>query len=131
MVDALWAAHQLVKRGGLVIDARPDASRWPRVVAARRVRGRLVQSADADRRDGSADAAVETVVTRGLFRRTGERGVVWHDVRFVDLAELDDYLSEGGRYAGFEGATRRALRPFARGPLTMRRAIKFELLERR
>lgn len=130
MVHALRAAHRRVRRGGLVIDARPDASRRPRVIAGGRVRGRLIQSADADFRDGRADVAVERVIASGLFRRTGERGAVWHGATFVDLAELDDYLSDSSRYARYERGTRQALLPLRSGPIRMRRAIKFEVLER-
>jgi hypothetical protein len=130
MVDALRAAQRRVRRGGIVIDARPDASRPPRLIAGRRVRGRIRQTADADDRDKRADEAIERVIARGLFGRTGHHGVVWHDASFIDLAELDDYLSDSARYARYERGTRRALVPFKRGPLVMRRAIKFELLER-
>ena len=130
MVNALRAAHRRVKRGGLVIDARPDASRPPRVIAGGKVRGRIMQSADADHRDVSADAAVERVLARGLFRRTGERGVVWHAVSFGDLKEFDDYLADTSRYSRYEPGTRRALLPFKEGPIRMKRAIKFEMLER-
>jgi hypothetical protein len=130
MVDALRAAHRRVRRGGLVIDARPDAAARPRLIAGGRVRGRVLQSDDADMRDGRSDDAVERVVRAGLFRRTGERGRLWHSATFVDLAELDDYLDDSARYASYEGATRRALVPFRDGPIRMRRAIKFEVLER-
>jgi hypothetical protein len=129
MVDALHAAHRRVKRGGIVIDARPDASRHPRIVARGRVRAFLTQSADADQRDARSDAAVARTVAEGLFRHvTGGR--VWHDTRMGDLAALDAYAEENARYAGYERGTRGALIPFRRGPLTMRRAIKFEVLER-
>lgn len=130
MVDALRSAHRAVRRGGLVIDARPDASRPPRILAAGRVRARLEQSADADERDARADAAVERVVREGLFRRLAY-GRVWHTSRFVDLPELDGYLSDSARYARYERGARRALVAFRRGPLDMRRAMKFEVLERR
>ena len=100
------------------------------MIAARRVRGHLLQSADADERDARADAAVERVIARGLFRRTGERGVVWHGATFYDLSELDEFLDDSARYARYERGTRRALLPFRRGPIAMRRAIKFEVLER-
>ena len=73
---------------------------------------------------------MERVISRGLFRRTGERGVVWHRATFAELSELDEYVSDSGRYSSYERGTRMALIPFRRGPLTMRRAIKFELLER-
>jgi len=129
MVDALRAAHQRVRPGGLVIDARPDASRHPRIVARGRVRAYLRQCEDAEERDRRADAAVVRVVERGLFQR-GETGRVWHGSRFADLAELDDYVNDSARYCDYERGTRRALIPFKRGPLTMRRAIKFEVLAR-
>lgn len=130
MVDALHAAHGRVRRGGLVIDARPDASRPPRVIAHGRVRGRIRQTADADERDRKADQATERVIARGLFRRTGERGVIWHTTRFADLEELDEYLDDSARYAEYERGTRRALVPFRDGPITMRRAVKFDVLAR-
>lgn len=130
MVDALHAAHRRVKRGGLVIDARPDARRRPRMIAGGRIRGRLVQSDDADERDRRSDLAVQRVVAQGLFERTGEDGVVWHTTGFADLEELDDYLSDSARYARYERGTRSALLPYHRGRITMRRAIRFEVLER-
>ena len=130
MVDALRAAHRRVRRGGILVDSRPDASRHARIVARGRVRAYLRQSADADQRDARSDAAIARVVADGLYRHITS-GRVWHDVRMGDLAALDRYTEENARYAGYERGTRRALIPFRRGPLTMRRAIKFEVLERR
>ncbi len=95
------------------------------------MRGHIVQSADADESDRRADEAVERVVRMGLFRRTGECGVIWHDTTFIDLAELDEYLHDSARYARYERGTRRALLPFRHGRLISRRAIRFEVLERR
>jgi hypothetical protein len=128
MVDALRAAHRRVRTGGLVIDARPDASRAPRLVAGGRVRAHLRQSEDADRRDARADSAVDRAVRLGLFRPV-ERGIVWHTSHIGDLADLDAYVDDSARYAGYDGA-RRALAPFRSGPIAMRRAIKFALLDR-
>lgn len=130
MVDALRAAHRVTKRGGIIIDMRPDAARPPRVIAAGRVRGGLRQSGDGDERDRRADLAVARAAALGLVRRGGERGVVWHSTSFADLAELDDYVSDSARYAEYAPGTRRRLLPFRRGPLSFRRAIKFEVLER-
>lgn len=130
MVDALRSAWRVTKRGGLVIDIRPDAARPPRVIAAGRVRGRLRQSADADERDHRADLALARAVRLGLYRRGGERGRVWHRTSFADLDELDAYLRDSGRYARYAPGTRRALLPLRRGPIAYRRAIKFEVLER-
>lgn len=129
MVDALQAAHRVVRRGGVVIDARPDASRRPRIVASGRVRAYLCQCPDADERDARADAAVRRLVGRGLFRPRGT-GLVWHSSRFADLRELDEYVSDSARYCDYERGTRGRLLPFRRGPLVMRRAIKFSLLDR-
>lgn len=130
MVHALRAAHRRIRPGGLLIDARPDASRPPRVVARGRVRGRIRQCPDADERDRRSDEAVGRVVARGLFRRTGESGAIWHGTRFADLEELDAYLHDSARYCAYEKGTRAALLPLGRGPLVMRRAIKFEVLRR-
>lgn len=130
MVDALRAAHRVTRRGGVVIDMRPDAARPPRVIAAGRVRGGLRQSRDGDERDRRADLAVARAVALGLFRRSGERGVLWHSTSFADLEDLDAYVGDSARYERYAPGTRRALLPFRRGPLSFRRAIKFEVLER-
>ncbi|MDE3112852.1 MAG: hypothetical protein KGN00_03150 [Chloroflexota bacterium] len=129
MVDALRSAHRAVKRGGLVIDARPDASRRPRVVAAGRVRAWLLQSSDADLRDDRADGSVARLVGRGLYRVV-RSGHVWHSTRFADLTDLDAYLRDSARYAAFERGTRPRLAPFRDGPFDVRRAIGFDVLER-
>ncbi len=128
MVDALRSAHRAVRRGGLVIDARPDASRHPRVVAGGRVRAWLRQCPDADLRDGRADTSVGRLVTAGLYGVVGS-GHVWHSTRFADLTELDAYVRDSARYCGYEKGTRPRLVPFRAGPMDLRRAIRFELLE--
>jgi hypothetical protein len=130
MVDALHAAHRRLRPGGVVIDARPDASRHPRLVAGGRVRGTLRQTEDADMRDARADDAVARVIARGIFRRI-DSGRVWHESTMGDLAALDAYVNDNARYDDYERGTRRALTPFRRGPLVMRRAIKFDVLQRR
>lgn len=130
MVDALRAAHRVTKRGGIVIDIRPDAAHPPRVIAGGRVRGALRQSGDGDERDHRADRAVERAEKLGLFSRTGERGLVWHSTAFADLEELDAYVDDSARYSEYAPGTRTALLPFRRGPISYRRAIKFEVLER-
>lgn len=129
MVDALRAAHRAVKRGGVVIDARPDASRAPRVSARGAVRGCFVQTADADQRDAQADSAVEHAISEGLFRPV-RRGHLWYATTYRDLAELEAYLAESGRYDACSRGTRKALLPFRRRPILVRRAIKFQVLER-
>ncbi|MBU6423848.1 MAG: hypothetical protein KGQ88_07435 [Chloroflexi bacterium] len=118
-----------MRRGGLVIDARPDPSRQPRIVAAGRVRAQVRQSPSADLRDESADSAVAKLVREGLYRVV-RSGHVWHSVRFADLADLDAYLADSSRYAAYGKEMRPKLLPFRRGPLDMRRAIGFDVLER-
>lgn len=128
MVDALHAAHRAVKRGGYIVDARPDASRHPRILARDRVRAYLRQCPDTDERDARADRAVAQLIGEGALMpvRTGR---VWHSSRFVDLRELDGYVRDSGRYCEYERGTRRALLPFRKGPLFMRRAIRFAVLK--
>ncbi len=128
MVDALHAAHQRVRRGGLVVDARPDTSRQPRVIARGRVRAYLRRSRDADV-DREADAAAECVIARGLYRPL-RRGLVWYGSRFADLAELEESFEDTARYCDYEDGVRRLLLPYRRGPLTIRRAMKYQLLAR-
>ncbi len=125
MVDALHAAHQRVRRGGLVVDARPDASRQPRIIARGRVRAYL-REAEFDR---EADAAVECVIARGLYRPL-RRGLVWYGSRFADLAELEKSFEDTARYCNYEDGVRRLLLPYRRGPLTIRRAMKYQILAR-
>lgn len=129
MVDALRQAHRVLRRGGQLIDARPDAGRIPRILARDRVRAHLRQSEDADHRDAMADRAVATVKEAGLFRHL-EGGRVWHDTVMGDLTDLDEYARESARYDGYVRGERRKLLPYRRDRLVMRRAVKFEVLER-
>lgn len=88
-----------------------------------------MQTEDADRRDAEADAAVVAVVRRGLFKRI-ENGHIWHTSRIGDLAALDGYVEDSPRFARYERGGRARLLPFRDGPCVMRRAIKFQVLER-
>lgn len=129
MVDALRSAHRAVKRGGLVIDARPDATRRPRVMAGGRVRARLIQCPDADLRDQRSDQALDHVLKAGIFRLL-RAGHLWHSTRFPDLVELDAYVNDSARYCAYEKGTRAKLLPFRDGPFDVRRSIGFRVLER-
>jgi hypothetical protein len=129
MVEALRRAHRALKPRGLLFDARPDASRVPRVVARGRVRAHLRQSEDADHRDAASDDAIARVKAAGLFRSL-ERGHVWHENVLGDLRALDEYARTSSRYDGYRRGERAKLLPFRAGPLLLRRAIKFEVLER-
>jgi len=129
MVDALRQTHRVLRPHGQLIDARPDASRIPRVIARGRVRAHLRQGEDADKRDGASDEAVARVKADGLFRSL-ERGVIWHENTLGDLRALDEYAAGSSRYEGYVRGERAKLLPFRKGPLSLRRAIKFEVLER-
>jgi hypothetical protein len=129
MVDALKRAHRALKPGGLLFDARPDASRIPRVLARGRVRAHLRQSEDADMRDAAADDAIERVKAAGLFRSV-RRGRVWHENLVGDLQALDGYAKTSSRYEGYVRGERSKLLPFRNGPLSLRRSIRYEVLER-
>ena len=136
MVDALREVHRVLRKGGILIDARPDS----RVLAcAERVKPRgsqrcgLVNTNRAElRNDAASDRAVAHVVRDGLFR-TRRRGRFWHRVPFASLAELRKYLSEHLRFAHratwmVDAATRRR---YAGEPFVIRRAVRYEILERR
>lgn len=129
MVDALRRAHRALKPGGLLFDVRPDAHRIPRVVARGRVRAHLRQSEDADMRDAASDAAVERVKTDGLFR-SRKRGWIWHQNQVGDLGALDEYAKTSSRYEGYVRGERSKLLPFKDGPLSLRRSIHYEILEK-
>lgn len=129
MVDALRRAHRALKPRGILVDARPDATRVPRILAKGRIRARLEQTEDADQRDASSDRAVAAVKEAGLFRAL-ESGRVWHVNTVGDLAALDDYARNSCRYEGYVRGDRAHLLPYRKGPLVLRRAIKFEVLER-
>lgn len=129
MVDALRRAHAALKPRGLLIDARPDATRGPRILVKGRIRARLVQTEDADLRDAAADRAVSVAKDEGLFGSL-ERGHLWHLATIGDLAALDEYARNSARYEGYRRGDRPGLVRFGKGPFVLKRAIKFEVLER-
>jgi hypothetical protein len=82
--------------------------------------------------DRASDRAVARVVRGGIFRRR-RHGRFWHRVPFDTLAELRRYLREHLRFVtradwSADAATRRR---HANEPFVIRRAVRFELLERR
>jgi hypothetical protein len=124
----------LAPRGRLV-DARPDS----RVLAyAERRDGQRFQRYGVIRtsstelvNDRASDRAVAHVVREGLFKRR-KRGRFWHRVPFDDLAGLRQYLWEHLRFERrarwrVDGAT---LRRHAKDPFAIRRAVRYEVLER-
>ncbi len=135
MVDALHQAHRVLAPHGILVDARPES----RIVAyAERRRASSFQRFGVIRtartemtNDRLSDDAVARVVREGLFRRT-RHGRFWHRVPFADLAALRRYLSEHLRFVKradwtVDAATRRR---HADDAFVIRRAVRFELLER-
>jgi hypothetical protein len=136
MVDALHGVHRVLAPRGLLVDARPD-SRVLAYAERRTVKGfqrfGTIRTASVEMgSDRASDRAVSRVVREGLFRR-GDQGRFWHRVPFESLAELRQYLSEHLRFAKradwtVDAATRRR---HAQEPFAIRRAVRYELLERR
>jgi hypothetical protein len=135
MVDALHEVHRVLVPHGTLIDARPDS----RVLAfAQRRKARGFQRFGVVRtnrtelaNDRASDEAIDRVVHEGLFKRR-RRGRFWHLAPFVNFATLRRYLSEHLRFVHrahwvVDAATRRR---HAKEPFVMRRAVRYEILER-
>ena len=135
MVDALHEVHRVLAPRGLLVDARPD-SRVLAYAERRRPttfqRFGIVRTAAVEMvNDSASDRAISRVVRDGLFRRR-RRGRFWHRVPFGNLAELRQYLREHLRFVRraawiVDAATRRR---YADEPFVIRRAVRYELLER-
>ncbi len=135
MVDALHQAHRVLAPRGILVDARPES----RIVAyAERRRARSFQRFGVIRtartevtNDRLSDEAIARVVRERLFRRR-RHGRFWHRVAFDDLAGLRTYLSEHLRFVKHADWTvdAAARRRFANDPFVIRRAVRYELLER-
>ncbi|MGH2450090.1 MAG: hypothetical protein ACRDGE_02230 [Candidatus Limnocylindria bacterium] len=126
MVHALHAARRALRRGGLLIDLRPDARRAPRIAVAGRVAGELMTGSTG--MDEAADAAVAALVAEGALRPL-ERGHLWYRHTFRDRGELDEYIASTRRVEGYGRAVAARLAA-ARGPVVMRRALAFAIYER-
>lgn len=135
MVDALHEVHRVLAPGGKLVDARPDS----RVLAfAEHRNGKRFQRFGVVRtssvelvNDRASDRAIARVVRERLFK-SKRRGRFWHRVPFDDLAGLRQYLWQHLRFVRrakwlVDRATlaRRANEPFA-----IRRAVRYEVLER-
>ena len=135
MVDALHEVHRVLAPRGILVDARPDS----RVLAyAERRSGEtfqrygVVNTARTEQaNDRASDRAIERVVREGLFRPM-RHGRFWHRVPFDGLAALRQYLWEHLRFVRrarwtVDAATRRR---HADDPFAIRRAVRYEVLER-
>jgi hypothetical protein len=135
MVDALHEVHRVLAPRGLLVDARPD-SRVLAYAERRKARGfqrfgRVKTNRTELANDRASDEAVDRVVNDGLFKRR-RRGRFWHFVPFVNFAALRRYLAEHLRFVHraqwvVDAATRRR---HATEPFVIRRAVRYELLER-
>jgi hypothetical protein len=135
MVNALHEVHRVLAPGGKLVDARPDS----RLLAfAERRSGKTFQKYGEVRtssvelvNDRASDRAIARVVREGLFE-SKRRGRFWHRVPFGDLAALRTYLSDHLRFVRrahwvVDAAT---LRRHAKDPFAIRRAVRYEVLER-
>ncbi len=120
MVDALKEAHRILRPRGILVDARPDSL----VFARAEHQVGLID-------DRSSDRAVATAVRRGWFRSL-RAGRFWHRVLFEDRPALQRYLDDHARFVHrvrwmVDAAKRRR---WEQDPWAIRRAVRFELLER-
>lgn len=136
MVDALHEIHRVLAPRGVLVDARPDS----RVIAyAEHVAGRTYRRAGTIRtasdelaNDRASDRAIARVVREGIFRRR-RAGRFWHRIPFESRADLERYLREHLRFEHrarwtMSAAERRRTKD---DPFVIRRAVRYELLDRR
>lgn len=136
MVDALHEVHRILAPRGVLIDARPDSrilAHAEQVTAGgHRSIGTIKTAREELRNDTASDHAIARVVREGLFRRR-RHGRFSHRVPFDDLAGLLGYLREHLRFEhrarwSVDTATRRRIKD---DRFTIRRAVRYELLDRR
>ena len=129
MVDALHEVHRVLRRGGLLIDARPDSRVLAKVVVLGRVVGTLTTQPGTVVDDRASDRAVAYVKREGLFRSL-RHGRHWHPMRFADMRDLRVYL-DGSLRLSHRVRWRipaEARRRFGAEAVTIVRAVRFEVL---
>ena len=136
MVDALKEAHRIVRARGILVDARPDS----RVFADAehqvgkgkyRVAGVIATAREELVNDRTSDRAVAKAVGSGWFR-SRRAGRFWHRVLFEDRPSMQRYLGDHARFVHrvrwMVDAPKR--RKWEEDPWAIRRAVRYELLER-
>ncbi len=136
MVDALKEAHRILRPRGILVDARPDSralayAEHQSAVGMYRRAGVIATSREELANDRTSDRAVATAVGKRWFRSL-RAGRFWHRVLFEDRATLQGYLDDHARFVHrvrwtVEVAKRRR---WERDPWAIRRAVRYELLER-
>jgi hypothetical protein len=136
MVDALKEVHRILRPRGILVDARPDS----RVVAyaerqaptnSYRRAGTISTARVEITNDRTSDRALATAVRNQWFRSL-RPGRFWHRVLFEDRSDMQRYLDDHPRFVHrvrwmVEPAMRRR---WDGDPWAIRRAVRYELLER-
>ncbi len=136
MVDALKEAHRILRPRGILVDARPDSLVFARAEhqvgrGTYRQAGAIATAHDALVDDRASDRAVATARRNGWFRSL-RVGRFWHRVLLEDRPALQRYLDDHARFVHrvrwmVDAAKRRR---WEQDPWAIRRAVRFELLER-
>jgi hypothetical protein len=136
MVDALKEAHRILRPRGILVDARPDSRVFAyaeHLVADGKYRaGGVIATASEELvNDRTSDRAVAKAVDSGWFR-SRRAGRFWHRVLFEDRPSMQRYLADHARFVHrvrwmVDAPKRRA---WETDPWAIRRAVRYELLER-
>ncbi len=136
MVDALKEARRVLRPRGILIDARPDArvladAEYQTAKGTFRRAGVIATARASLVDDRASDRAVATAVRNGWFRSL-RAGRFRHRVLFEDRPALQRYLDDHLRFVHrvrwmVDAAKRRRL---DKDPWAIRRAVRYELLER-